>query len=130
MNSLEFIEKEIDVTKKQLAKYPLSKEQSDPNYKHKEADIQYIHNKYYTEQLQTLNQIKSELEEYQKLKEKEKTKKVIRYSGMSYDYNEIDFFTCPNCRNLYKGQKYCDECGQALSPEIYNGEIDEDRGDE
>ena len=65
MTSLEFIEKEIDVTKKQLAKYPLSKEQSDPNYKHKEADIQYIHNKYYTERLQTLQQIKFELEAWE-----------------------------------------------------------------
>lgn len=69
MNSLEFIEKEIDVTKKQLVKYPLSKEQSDPNYKHKEADIQYIHNKYYTERLQTLQQIKSELEAWEIVKD-------------------------------------------------------------
>lgn len=66
----------------------------------------------------------------QELVDKETPKRIIRYSGMSYDYNEIDFFTCPNCRNLYKGQKYCDECGQALSPEIYDGEIDEDRSDE
>ena len=68
MTSLEFVEKEIDATKKQLAKYPLSKEQSDPNYKnyiHKEADIQYIHNKYYTERLQALQQIKHELEAWE-----------------------------------------------------------------
>lgn len=68
MTSLEFIKKEIDVTKKQLAKYPLSKEQCDPNYKHKEADIQYIHNKYYTEQLQTLQQIKTVLEAWEIVK--------------------------------------------------------------
>lgn len=66
----------------------------------------------------------------QELVDKETPKKIVRYSGISYDYNEIDFFACPNCRNLYKGQKYCDECGQALSPEIYDGEIDEDRSDE
>lgn len=68
MNSLEFINKQIEVTKKQLAKYSLSKEQSDPNFKHKEADIQYIHNKHYTEQLQTLQQIKTELEAWEVVK--------------------------------------------------------------
>jgi hypothetical protein len=81
MTSLEFIEKQIDVTKKQLAKYPLSKEQSDPNYKHKEADIQYVHNKYYTEQLQTLQQIKSELEAWEVVKK-------------HCDYQDGDTFTC------------------------------------
>ena len=93
----------------------------------------WFHNKMIKEceeHIEILFKIKSELEEYQKLKDKETPKKIIRYSGTSYDYNEVDFFTCPNCRNLYKGQKYCDVCGQALSSEIYDGEVDEDRSDD
>lgn len=90
MNSLEYIEKEIEVTKKQLNKYPLTKEQSDPNYKHKEADIQYVHNKFYTEQLQTLQQIKLELEAWYAIKPYVVVKKgfVNLYEN---DFKSIEF---------------------------------------
>lgn len=65
MNTLEFIDNLIKYNETQLAKYPLSGKLLDPNYKHKEADIVYKHNKYYTEQLQTLYQIKSKLEAWE-----------------------------------------------------------------
>lgn len=111
MNSLEFIEKAINTTKKQLVKYPLSKEQSDPNYKHKEADIQYIHNKYYTEQLQTLQQIKIKLEEYEKLKDKETPKKTKTKMN---EHCYVDRH-CPICETLvYSFDNYCGKCGQRI----------------
>lgn len=86
MTSLELIEKEIEIAKKQLAKYPLDKEQSDPNYKYKEADIQYIHNKYYTEQLQILQQIKSELEAWEVVKSRLTIGSFINMKSISKDH--------------------------------------------
>lgn len=103
MNSLEFINKQIDVTKKQLAKYPLSKEQSNPNYKHKEADIQYIHNKYYTEQLQTLEQIKCELEAWKVCKE------FIVNLGGEYEMSIDNYYNVNEYQTLKKALEVEDE---------------------
>lgn len=91
MNNLDFINNLIKHNEAQLAKYPLSGKLLDPNYKHKEADIIYKHNKYYTEQLQTLYKIKTELEAWKEIKKyiNLKESRVALYDSI-YEYIELE----------------------------------------
>lgn len=50
------------------------------------------------------------IEEFKALKEKSVAKKPIER-----ERNYLTVFDCPTCNaELYSGQRYCDECGQAI----------------
>ena len=87
----------------------------------------WFHNKMIKEceeHIEILFKIKSELEEYQKLKEKETLKKVIHECMQHPTLNcdqLFDYYGCPNCNiNLDHRSDYCEHCGQALDWSEYN----------
>lgn len=102
MNSLEFIEKEIKFLKDMINMDFALMEDGE--------DLEDIAKK--QQHLSYLQQIKTELEEHKKLKDKETPKKPIRFKNSVY----ISTPKCPLCKTTpHTGnQKYCDECGQAL----------------
>lgn len=106
MNSLEFIEKEIKFLKDMI--------NMDFALMEDEEDLEDIAKK--QQHLSYLQQIKTELEEYKKLKVKATPKKPIRFKNSIYISNP----KCPVCKTIPHTctQKYCDECGQALDWEV------------
>jgi len=51
------------------------------------------------------------VEELQALKEKSEPREIAEHNFQ----DEPHHYLCPNCRNIVNyGQKYCEECGQAL----------------
>lgn len=112
MNRLEFIEKQILFVKQniQYHKYLLTTVDDDESIEIIKSTIRLLE-----PDLQTLYQIKAELEEYQKLKDKETPKKVIHKHKeyvlpMAYRFSG----KCPNCKNHVDESKYCNICGQKL----------------
>ncbi len=68
-DELEYINKLISVAKKNLDKYPVSEELLKSNNLLKQGDINYRCNRYYTEELCLLEQIKYKLEAFDVVKE-------------------------------------------------------------
>lgn len=91
MTNLELIEKEIEIAKKQLAKYPLDKEQSNPNYRYKEADLQYIHNNFYTQRLNQLQQIKTIFLAWESIKQGLKIREGKFDDDSYYEYLDFEY---------------------------------------
>lgn len=98
MNSLEFINIEIAKVKSDYKKH----------IRYGQTNFAIADEK----RLKDLQQIKTELEEYKKLKVKATAKKPIRFKNSIYISNP----KCPTCKTIPHTctQKYCDECGQAL----------------
>lgn len=92
MTNLEFINEEIEITKKQLNNYPLTEKQSDLNYKYEESYIKCMFNKFYNERLQTLQQIKNDLE----------TLEII----INKNVDILEIIACPNLSVYNKGCVY------------------------
>ena len=68
-DELEYINKLIATTKKNLDKYPVSDKLLNSNDLLKQGDINYRCNRYYTEELHILEQIKYKLEAFDVVKE-------------------------------------------------------------
>lgn len=118
MNSLEFIENQIKEIDKQLDYY---KRKIDEDSMFKSFIESYTSTiKDLTNLKNTFLQIKTELEEYKKLKDKETPKKVVRKWREGYDPKLYypKSFHCPTCsRHLRSNQSYkcCPKCGQKLN---------------
>ena len=101
MTDLEFIEKEIATTK---SKYKEHIKYNQTSFAIKDE-----------KKLKILQQIKTELEEYQKLKDKETPKTLVRYNHS----NEWHCPTCGSGNGEYEGtvgtHNYCHYCGQKLN---------------
>ncbi len=67
-NELDYINKLIATTEKNLAKYPVSEELLNSNDLLRQGDINYRCNRYYTEELRILEQIKYKLEAFDIIK--------------------------------------------------------------
>ena len=103
MNSLEWINKSIEFLEDMIF--------MDLALLEDEEDLKDIAEK--QKELNILQQIKAELEEYQKLKDKETPKKVIiiNHSKLGHSYATH----CPNCNeHVIWEDKRCLECGQKL----------------
>lgn len=103
-DELEYINKLIAVAKKNLAKYPVSEELLNSNDLIKQGDINYMCNRYYTEELYFLEQIKNKLEAFDIVKEElqivDRTTNVCNEPLYRYELNVIGQ---DNIDKLYKG---------------------------
>lgn len=68
-DELDYVNKLIEVAKKNLDKYPVSEELLNSNDLLRQGDINYRCNRYYTEELYILEQIKNKLEAFDVVKE-------------------------------------------------------------
>ena len=68
-NELDYINKLISTAKKNLDKYPVSEELLNSNSCLKWGDVDFVCNRYYTEELYILEQIKNKLEAFDVVKE-------------------------------------------------------------
>lgn len=115
MNSLEYIKKEIEDIEERIM-HLTKKYKENKNFPSKDRFLAgWI--KCCQEELQRLQQIKTELEEYEKLKDKATQKKIIKYT--------FDLHTgkCPSCGHSihYWDNAYCQRCGQAIDWSEDNG---------
>ena len=103
-DELEYVNKLINVAKKNLAKYHVSEELLNSNDLIKQGDINYMCNRYYTEELHILEQIKNKLEAFDIVKEElwivDRTTNV--YNEPLYRY-ELNVIGQDNIDKLYKG---------------------------
>lgn len=104
MTSLEFIEKEIEYCISLIEKIG-----SECETDSLDEDLYFRYLEQLEQKLNQLRQIKTELEEYQRLKDKETPKKPIK---IKTDYMEA--YCCPNCRHTFEDTCYCRFCGQRL----------------
>lgn len=118
MNNIEFMEKEIKRFKKLFAIMP----SSETMYENGEGTEEFHR---IMKRLKTLQKIKSDLEEYQKLKEKATPQKPVERKETDIIVGEYTAYDCPCCKyeqviTLPNGnivgvkRKYCGECGTAL----------------
>lgn len=86
----------------------------------------WFHNKMIKEceeHIEILFKIKSELEEYQKLKEKETPKKPVKGKIIYNSYENIQTYHCSCGRELSFADNYCGKCGTEIDwEEVKNNE--------
>lgn len=103
-NELDYINKLIEVAKKNLSKYPVSEELITSNSFLKWGDVDYVCNRYYTEELYILEKIKNKLEAFDVVKEElqivDKTTNL--YNEPLYRY-ELNVIGQDNIDTLYRG---------------------------
>lgn len=103
-DDLDFINKLIDTSKKNLSKYPVSEELLNSNDLLKQGDINYRCNRYYTEELAILTTIKNKLEAFDVVQEELQIvdKTTNPYNEPLYRY-ELNVIGQDNIDKLYKG---------------------------
>lgn len=103
-DELDYINKLIDTTKKNLAKYPVSEELLKLNSTLKQGDINYVCNKYYSEELQLLEKIKIKLEAFDIVKKKViQTDTISDRYGVQTNWYEFNTVGDEEISVLYKG---------------------------
>lgn len=103
-DELDYVNKLIDVAKKNLAKYPVSEELLNSNDLLKQGDINYRCNRYYTEELYILEQIKNKLEAFDVVKEElQIVDKAENHDGDPLYRYELYVVGQVNIDKLYKG---------------------------
>ena len=68
MTDLELIERQLENLKARLKRNPLTKEQSEPNYKYKQSDLNYREHEYLSNMIIQLESIKAKLEAWEIIK--------------------------------------------------------------
>ena len=103
-DELDYINKLIDTTKKNLSKYPVSEELINSNSCLKWGDVDFVCNRYYTEELYILEQIKNKLEAFDVVKEELQIvdRTTNPYNEPLYRY-ELNVIGQDNIDKLYKG---------------------------
>ena len=103
-DELDYINRLIATTKKNLDKYPISEELLNSNDLLKQGDINYRCNRYYTEELYILEQIKNKLEAFNVVKEElQITEKTTNLQGNPLYVYELLVFGQENIDKLNKG---------------------------
>ena len=103
-DELDYVNKLIEVAKKNLDKYPVSEELINSNSCLKWGDVDFVCNRYYTKELYILEQIKNKLEAFDVIKEELQIvdRTTNPYNEPLYRY-ELNVIGQDNIDKLYKG---------------------------
>lgn len=103
-DELDYVNKLIDTAKKNLDKYPVSEELINANSCLKWGDVDFVCNRYYTEELYILEKIKNKLEAFDVVKEELQIvdRTTNPYNEPIYRY-ELNVVGQDNIDKLYKG---------------------------